>query len=202
MRDPVMIVQLQQMSDQEFLCNWLLEKCPVSGQSFGTNLDSEDNLVAQQLLMNFMGVDVYQKYDDTDFHQNYSALWNKEAKLFLPDEMVVCLPALRLGIHFCVNPPIFIKIAYDSPFRGEVLVGMAIDTLEMPGGPTYMQLGTRELVQLLQDFYEMEGHILTLKNTIATTMTKKLDKVEVSLPPGSLWASFKGKPPKVTKIQQ
>jgi hypothetical protein len=59
-RDPVMIVQLQQMSDPESLFNWLLEhlsllehssRCPVSGQNFGTNFDFRDNLVTQQLLM-------------------------------------------------------------------------------------------------------------------------------------------------------
>lgn len=113
---------------------------------------------------------------------------------------MVCLPASRLGIHFCGNPPIFVKIAYDSPLRGEVLVGMVIDTLEMPGGPTYMQLGTGVLVQFLQDSCEMEGHILTLKNAITTMMTKKPDEFEVSLPHGSLRASFKGTPPKVTRF--
>jgi hypothetical protein len=113
---------------------------------------------------------------------------------------VVHLPASRLGIHFCGNPPIFIKIAYDSLFRGKVLVGMAINTLEIPGGPAYMQRGTGELVQLFQDSCEMEDHVLTLKNTITTMMTKKPDEVEVSLPPGSFGASFKRTPPKVTRF--
>jgi hypothetical protein len=54
MRDPVMIVQLQQMLDPESLFNWLLEhlsllehpsQCPVSGQNFSTNLDFRDILV-------------------------------------------------------------------------------------------------------------------------------------------------------------
>jgi hypothetical protein len=100
MRDPVMIVQLQQMLDPESLFNWLLEhlsllehpsQCPVSGQNFGTNLDFRDNLVTQQLLMHFMGDNVYQKCDDTDFHQKYLALWNKEAKLFLQGGSPPCL---------------------------------------------------------------------------------------------------------------
>lgn len=147
MKDPIMIVQSEQTCVQESLCQWLLEhpsQCPVSSQNFGTKLDIRDNLVTQQLLMHFMDDEAYQKYNDTDFNQKYSTLWkepdNTEAKLILPDKKMIHLPNSSLSIGFTGTSPIISSITDNSSFWGEVLVGMAIDTLEMPGSPTYMQL--------------------------------------------------------------
>lgn len=78
----------------------------MSGQNFGTKLDIRDDLVTQQLLMHFMGDEVYQKFDDTDFHQKYLALWKEpdnsatEAKLILPDKKMIHLPNSSLDIGF------------------------------------------------------------------------------------------------------
>ncbi len=117
----------------------------MSGQNFGTKLDIRDNLVTQQLLMHFMDDEAYQKYNDTDFNQKYLALWkepdNTEAKLILSDKKMIHLPNSSLSIGFTGTSPIISSITDNSPFWGEVLVGMAIDTLEIPGSPTYMQLG-------------------------------------------------------------
>jgi hypothetical protein len=95
--------------------------------------------------MHFMDDEAYQKYNDTDFNQKYSTLWkepdNTEAKLILPDKKMIHLPNSSLSIGFTGTSPIISSITDNSPFWGEVLVGMAIDTLEIPGSPTYMQLG-------------------------------------------------------------
>jgi hypothetical protein len=44
-----------------------------------------------------------------------------------------------------------------TELMGKVLVRMAIDTLELPGGPTYMQLGTEVFLHLLHDTADTEG---------------------------------------------
>lgn len=209
MRDPVMIIQSEQTCDRESLCNWLLEhpsKCPVTGQNFGEKLDYKDNLVARQLLMHFVGDDAYQKYDDSEFQRKYTSLWKdpngNSAKPMLPDEKTIPLPTSTLGISFAGTPPMITKIANNSPFLGDVLIGMAIDTFVMPGGPTYMQLSTNELAKLLNDTSDINGRALTLKNPATTMMTKKPDEIEVTLPSGKLGVTFAGKAAKIVRFTE
>lgn len=209
MRDPVMIVQSDQTCDRESLCRWLIgnpSQCPVTGKNYGEKLEYRDNLVARKLLMHFVGDEAYQRYDDSDFQRQYEAFWKepdrKSGSTILPDERKINLPTSTIGISFSGTPPTITKIADSSIFRGEsrALIGMAIDTLVLPGGPTYMELCTKDLGKLLGDSSDISGRQLTLKNPATRAMSKKPDEVEVKLPSGSLGVIFKGTPPKVVRF--
>jgi hypothetical protein len=127
-------------------------------------------------------------------------LENQEPIIPLPDEKMVYLPTERLGVSFSGTPPTITKIAETSPVKDEFMVGLAADTLVMPGGPTYIELTTPELVTLLKDTVDVEGRMITLKNPATTKMTKKPDAMEVKLPKGKLGVVFTGTPPKVTRF--
>lgn len=183
MKDPVMIVQSEQTCDQEPLCQWLMEhpnQCPVTGQKFCEKLEYKDNLIARQLLMHFLGDDAYQKYKG-------------EKTIHLPTTSA-------LGIDITGTPPVVTGIAESSPLRGEDLVGMAIDTFVLLGGPTYMELSTEEFGQLLQDTNSTDGRLITLKNPATAAMSKRPDEVEVKLPSGVLGCYFVGTSPKVKRF--
>ena len=145
--------------------------------------------------------DVQEILSDTeDSTSRWMLLENQEPIIPLPDEKMVYLPTERLMVSFSGKPATITKIADESPVAGEFMVGLAADTLIMPGGPTYMELATPELVKLLKDTVDVEGRMLTLKNPATTKMTKKPDAMEVKLPKGKLGVVFTGTPPKVTRF--
>jgi hypothetical protein len=172
----------------------------------------KDRLYAGQMVKTIC-LDDGTEYDDLDWNDvqeilgdtedstgRWMLLENQEPIIPLPDEKMVYLPTERLGVSFSGTPPTITKIAEDSPVATEFMVGLAADTLIMPGGPTYMELSTPELVKLLKDSVDVEGRMITLKNPATTKMTKKPDAMEVKLPKGKLGVVFTGTPPKVTRF--
>jgi hypothetical protein len=172
----------------------------------------KDRLYAGQMVKTIC-LDDGTEYDDLDWNDvqeilgdtedstgRWMLLENQEPIIPLPDEKMVYLPTERLGVSFSGTPPTITKIAEDSPVATEFMVGLAADTLIMPGGPTYMELSTPELVKLLTDSVDVEGRMITLKNPATTKMTKKPDAMEVKLPKGKLGVVFTGTPPKVTRF--
>ncbi len=172
----------------------------------------KDRLYAGQMVKTIC-LDDGTEYDDLDWNDvqeilgdtedstgRWMLLENQEPIIPLPDEKMVYLPTERLGVSFSGTPPTITKIAEESPVATEFMVGLAADTLIMPGGPTYMELSTPELVKLLKDSVDVEGRMITLKNPATTKMTKKPDAMEVKLPKGKLGVVFTGTPPKVTRF--
>eukprot|EP00544_Gedaniella_sp_CCMP2646_P011301 CAMPEP_0202494188 /NCGR_PEP_ID=MMETSP1361-20130828/10970_1 /ASSEMBLY_ACC=CAM_ASM_000849 /TAXON_ID=210615 /ORGANISM="Staurosira complex sp., Strain CCMP2646" /LENGTH=654 /DNA_ID=CAMNT_0049124611 /DNA_START=78 /DNA_END=2042 /DNA_ORIENTATION=+ len=172
----------------------------------------KDRLYAGQMVKTIC-LDDGTEYDDLDWNDvqeilgdtedstgRWMLLENQEPIIPLPDEKMVYLPTERLGVSFSGTPPTITKIAEESPVATEFMVGLAADTLIMPGGPTYMELSTPELVKLLKDTVDVEGRMITLKNPATTKMTKKPDAMEVKLPKGKLGVVFTGTPPKVTRF--
>ena len=155
----------------------------------GTEYDDLDWNDAQEILS-----------DTEDSTGRQMLLENQEPIVPLPDEKMVYLPTARLGVSFSGTPPTVTRIADDSPVKDEFMVGLACDTLVMPGGPTYMQLTTPELVSILKDSADIDGRMITLKNPATTKMSKKPDAMEVKLPKGKLGVVFTGSPPKVTRF--
>jgi hypothetical protein len=173
----------------------------------------KDRLYAGQVVHTIC-LDDGTEYDDLDWNDaqeilsdteesdgRWMLLLNKEPIIPLPDEKMVYLPTSRLGVSFSGSPPTITRIAEDSPVADEFMVGLAADTLVLPGGPTYMELSTPDLVGLLRDTADIDGRMITLKNPATTKMSKKPDAMEVKLPAGKLGVVFTGTPPKVSRFQ-
>jgi hypothetical protein len=111
----------------------------------------------------------------------------EEGVTTMPDEVEVELPASRIGVTFRGSPPVVTKIAEDSPFLdGELMVGLAVDTVTLADGSKHMQLSTSTLVKLLNDTADMEGRKVVLRNPSTMNFTRKPNVVEVPLPRGKL----------------
>jgi hypothetical protein len=76
MRDPVTMVQTGITFDRESLSKWLVKNpktCPVANVDFHEHLRYVDGICTRQLLIQYLGEDSYQPYDDSYFREQYQA---------------------------------------------------------------------------------------------------------------------------------
>ena len=130
-----------------------------------------------------------------------TAVMSKMEDMPLPDEQEITLPAgQKLGFMLVKGPPAMIsKVKDESPLKGEIMAGLAIDTVTLPDGQVFMELNSAEFVRLVNE-NKTEGIVLLLKNPALGNMTKKPDSKEVAIPAGRLDVVFKGTPPIVVKL--
>merc|ERR1712032_844662 len=100
-----------------------------------------------------------------------------------PDEKEVELPSGRLGVTFKRTPPTITAMTDDSPVKDQFVIGMVVDTLEIPGadGGRYAGLSARELVGLLSDSKHLNSRKILLKNPETAILSDRSfqDHIEV-----------------------
>jgi hypothetical protein len=98
----------------------------------------------------------------------------------LPEEKTIVLPADNIGVSFKGTPPKVNRVLDESSMKGKIRVGMAVDTLEVPGvgeeaTKTYAGMSSLELVTVIRDTKGVEGRKMVLKNPTATFTQKMGD---------------------------
>lgn len=118
----------------------------------------------------------------------------------LPDEVIVTLPAGKIGVAFKGTPPSVVKVNSGSPLEGSGLVGMVVDTVTLENGEVTYELEAHELTGILNDNIESEGRVIRFINPTTMELSippeiEKPDEMEITLPTGKLSVMFKGKAP-------
>lgn len=123
--------------------------------------------------------------------------------IVLPDTTTLSLPAGDVGLTIAGVPPM-IKTIQDPALQAKIRAGLAIDSLALADGTIMSGLTTEEIVVALKDDSASEGRVLTLKNCQTATLSAKSITLpaekEVTLPTGTLGASFKGNPATVSAL--
>lgn len=125
------------------------------------------------------------------------------------NELIIPLPAGKIGLVFKGSPPSVIRINPDSPLYDlSSLVGMVVDTVTLKNGEVTYELDAHELTGILNANIESEGRVVRFINPATTELSipptlEKPDEMEVILPAGKLGVMFKGKAPcKVSSLSK
>ncbi len=80
MRDPVILYPSGKTFDRESLCTWLLRnetpRCPWTNQPLEKQMAYIENRDTRDILTLYLGVEAYQRFDDSMFKVQYASLWN------------------------------------------------------------------------------------------------------------------------------
>lgn len=116
----------------------------------------------------------------------------------------VSLPCGHVGLWFEGSPAILTDVSEGSPVASEARgkVGLAVTAMKIPGEvEMYGPLTTDELVELLNDFSDVEGRMLVFDRIHAATRAKEVVS-KIYLPTRDFCIQFSGKHPliKVCKV--
>jgi hypothetical protein len=81
MKDPVILFPSGKTFNRESLCTWLLHnptpRCPWTNQPLERHISFGKNIDIRKMLMENLGDEAFQEYDDFTFKLQYQALWNE-----------------------------------------------------------------------------------------------------------------------------
>ena len=121
-----------------------------------------------------------------------------------PDSKEVALPAGSLDTIFKGTPPVIHKLKAGCPLKKDFTVGLFVDMLTLGDGTVMSGFTATELVAILKENMNTEGRSLLLKNPATREPSAKNlilpDEKTVILPSGILGVSFKGTPPRVSRL--
>jgi hypothetical protein len=138
-----------------------------------------------------------------------TAVASREASLALPDELIVTLPAGKIGMILKGNPASVMNLKEDSPLiPSGVCAGMVIDTLTLESGEVLYELSATEFTDMLARHTDSEGRVVRFINPSTTELSRPPeiylpDELELVLPTGKLSVNFKGNAPcKVSSVKK
>jgi TPR repeat protein len=80
MKDPVILFPYGKTFNRESLCTWLLRnpipRCPWTNKPLEQHMTYVENRDTRETLIQHLGEEAYEKYDDSAFQFQYQALWN------------------------------------------------------------------------------------------------------------------------------
>ena len=122
----------------------------------------------------------------------------------MPDTKEVALPTGSLDTVFKGTPPVILKLKAGCPLKKDLTVGLFVDMLTLGDGTVMTGFTATELVATLKDEMNTEGRVLLLKNPATKEPSAKTlilpDEKTVIIPSGIMGVSFKGTPPRVSRI--
>jgi hypothetical protein len=107
----------------------------------------------------------------------------------------IALPIGETGLTFHGNPPQIQSVAIDSPFYGEHLEGLYVQSMTVPGCEISYIPHTTQLTHELERFHQVNRSLMLRDSPLNGPPVWK-----ISLRPGKLGITMKGFPPVITSV--